>query len=310
MPNSKQPRTPEDTAHQLCRLIGQPQASPGVANVDWPLLYAVAEAQGLAPMLHYSACQHDLRTDIDATTWAALEQSARQAALEYALAAREQNRIAGALADAGIRVLWLKGLAVAQTLYPEPYRRPMVDLDLLVPDAQREAALDVMLALGYVIEADESKMLLAASPAIMRKLAHHVVLSKSSAGAVMVELHYRLGSYLSMGPIVDPTPWIWDQAVVSDDGALTLASEALLLYLCAHAALQHGDQEATLKHYLDIHLLISARSFDWDTVIAQAVALRWALATEHSLCKVSELFDTRIPDPVIESLRRGRAPEE
>ncbi len=310
MSNRQPPRTAEGTAHQLCRLISQPQASHSVASADWPTLYALAEAQGLAPMLHYIACQYDLRTHIDVETWKALEQSARQAALEHALLVREQKRIARALADAGVRVLWLKGLSVAQMLYPEPYRRPMVDLDLLVPDLQGEIAVRVLHRLSYKIEADESEMLLAGNPAIMRKLIHHVVFSNGLQSTMMVELHYRLGSYPGMGQTVDPTPWIWEQAIAREDGSLTLSPEALLLYLCAHIALQHGDQEAALKHYLDIHLLITTRSIDWDAVIAQAVDLRWTLAAEHGLRKVSELFGTRFPDDVIDTLRQRRAPEE
>ena len=53
------------------------------------------------------------------------------------------EQIAGALAGAGIRMMPLKGAALARTVYAEPGDRPMGDLDLLVApeDVQRSHAL-------------------------------------------------------------------------------------------------------------------------------------------------------------------------
>lgn len=54
-----------------------------------------------------------------------------------------------ALGRAGIRVILLKGIAYAGTLYPDPALRPMSDVDLLVEAARYRDAIDVLGRLGY-----------------------------------------------------------------------------------------------------------------------------------------------------------------
>ncbi len=66
------------------------------------------------------------------------------------LRALEQAReIASTAAEAGIRVLPLKGAAALTWLYPELEQRALGDLDLLVRPEQAEAACRTLLDLGY-----------------------------------------------------------------------------------------------------------------------------------------------------------------
>ena len=62
---------------------------------------------------------------------------------------------------AGVPVTLLKGISVADELYPAPHLRPMGDIDLLVPEDRREAVESGMLRRGYVrkigYEADEGE---------------------------------------------------------------------------------------------------------------------------------------------------------
>ncbi|MCA9904453.1 MAG: nucleotidyltransferase family protein [Anaerolineae bacterium] len=308
--NSKELRKADEMARRLCRIISQPHEAHTIHSIDWPVLGRFAEKQGLGPMLYYTLSQLELDSKIDAATWTFLEQSVRRMALLHTLFEREQDQIAQMLEDAGVRFLWLKGLSVAKLVYPESYLRPLVDLDLLVPESQLDTAMGGLLAFGYQIQADESETLLGANRTIMRKLTHHVVMRRTSEPAITVELHYRVGNYLAVKQHVDPTQWVWEHTVPNDDGTLVLTLEALLLYLCAHIALQHGDQAAELKLFLDVHLLITTKQLDWHIIVSQAIYLRWTMAVEHVLRRTSNMFGTHFPVDVIDTLREQRTSDE
>ena len=69
---------------------------------------------------------------------------AQQIRFEYA-----QAQVQTALAEANIPAMWIKGSALAHTIYPKPSLRPMCDLDVLVPYDRREAAFEEVTQLGY-----------------------------------------------------------------------------------------------------------------------------------------------------------------
>ena len=85
-----------------------------------------------------------------------------------------------------------------------------------------------------------------------------------------------------------------------------LQPEAHLLYLCAHDLLHHGEKFTNLRQYLDLHLLITKETLDWDVITEQAAVLRWTYAVERALTLTSELYNTPVPAPVIPHLRALR----
>jgi hypothetical protein len=63
---------------------------------------------------------------------------------------KEQTRpIIEGLADAGIRILAIKGSALGELYYRNPALRPMADYDLVVPESEVPTARRVLMALGY-----------------------------------------------------------------------------------------------------------------------------------------------------------------
>ena len=116
----------------------------------WNTLLERAESVGLAPL----AFEHLQATGIT------IPEDSRNALLALTIRHRRANRIRGsvlaellsAFQDQGIRALALKGVALANTVYPRPGLRPMRDMDILVREQDARPAQAKLLDLGFVPE--------------------------------------------------------------------------------------------------------------------------------------------------------------
>lgn len=227
-----------------------------------------------------------------------------QSAIHYLSMLKTQKEITAALNQAAIPALWLKGIALAHTVYPQPSLRPMSDLDVLVPYDQRQAALRVAEQLGYRIYQPQGG-LLSADDQVRFKMTYHFALRGGIADSVLLELHFHLLSADDSLLSQDRLAWFWSQTNVIHNGSsmTVLKPEAHLLYLAAHALLQHGEAESTLRQFLDMHLLIANSTLDWPLVTAQARAFGWQTALLRALTLSSDYFNTPVPDDALAALR-------
>ena len=278
-------------------------------------LVAIAIQQNLAPLLLWTLKQRaDLLDPALAAQLAPLQAQARQVAARYALLKTTRAHVQATLAATGIPALWLKGAALAETVYPQPVLRPMGDLDVLVPFERRAEALVALKAAGY---ADEPRDPLAAQVAAFLppdETHHHYNLVGGPGGGVRVELHFRVAQTIL--PDLAALEWFWSQAAEATDrqgnplGFQTLRPEAHLLYLCAHALLQHGEAHLGLLHLYDLHLLATVYDLDWALIVERAAILRWTYPVERALTLAAEYFGTPVPAWVPEQLRARRPADE
>jgi hypothetical protein len=77
-----------------------------------------------------------------------------RATLDWARMQRDLQPVFAMLKANGIRVVPLKGLSYATTIYTVPAERPMSDADLLVRADDERKARDVLAELGYELSAD------------------------------------------------------------------------------------------------------------------------------------------------------------
>ncbi len=254
-------------------------------------LARLAGWHGVAPMLQ-DALQ---RRGIDPAEepdgpWGALLPRTRQSAVRYLLLRSAQAEIRRTLEAHGLRELWLKGFALAHTVYPDPTFRPMADLDVWLPEVSRTEALRLLGDLGY---RPPYPRLFDRAP----EFSYHDFLHGGPGGEVTVELHRHLLG--GPGQLLDgeDLQWFLDGPESFDDGDvafLTLRREAHFLYLLAHALLQHGESESPLRWYLDLDLLIRS-GLDWDLIVDRALDLGWVAALERVLFLCRAYFDSPIP---------------
>jgi hypothetical protein len=268
-----------------------------VSAADAEALAPLALAHGLGPML-FAAVQ-DAGIAPAGSAWSPLAGYARDAATRYLLARVEQGRIEAALGAAGIEWVWLKGYALAHTVYPRPALRPMKDLDLLVPPERCDDAERAVLALGYRPAADAPLMFRGGG-----RVAHHLPTLRSPGG-MLVEMHTSLHPSQLLR-VSQHLHWFRAQVVETDAGGVRVrhfTPEAQLLHLAAHAILQHGEAERYLQRFLDCHLVVARTPrLDWDVVLGQAAALDWTYALHRALVRARQHFNTPVPDHVLRAL--------
>lgn len=286
----------------LCQFLVRPRA-------DAPLddLARLALAHDVAACFLWAARTLPL-PDSDAIQ--AARAAAQRTAVHTMLMERTTTQVADALAAAAIPHLWLKGAALAATVYPDTALRPLVDLDVLVPFEQRWRALAALRERGFT--ASEMLSLHDANADAAADHLHHFTLQGHSR--TLVELHFRLLG-ADGKTLLPPEQAAWFSRQTMPYAHLgrtftTLTPEAHLLYLCAHAVLQHGTAYFALKWYLDLHLLVSRYALDWEAALAQAAALRWTYAVERALDITAGLFDTHLPAHVLPALRASRPADE
>lgn len=281
------------------------QAPPaGIPEARWADLIALALDHGLGGMLLWSLRRAGWAQDGD-PRWQVLVDAVRRYGRYSLLLERSRRQAAAAFDQGNIPAIWLKGIALARTCYPEPHLRPMYDLDVLVRPGQMAAARQALLGVGFrSAQADFFEL-----GGFTDQARHHEGLVDRT-GQVNLELHFRLLAPTMRAPLEDAQmEWFWEQTgELSQAGPSfrVLKPEASLLYLCAHAVLQHEEKALDLLHLLDLHLLVSQGALDWDLVMEQAAALGWTYAVEAALGRLPALYGTRLPEGLLRDLQQQR----
>ena len=164
----------------------------------------------------------------------------------------------------GIPTLVLKGAALATLYYRDVGLRPMGDIDMLVPHAQRDQALSLLVKSGW-----HRRDTLADS----LDLGHGYALDHPSRPKV--DLHWRVGWEFCLRDDPDrSTEPFWAGAVSLPLGpralvpARTLCAADHVLHLCAHGTRASGA--AILRSLADATTVISAGVLDWDRLVDHA----------------------------------------
>ncbi|HKV80683.1 MAG TPA: nucleotidyltransferase family protein [Candidatus Sulfotelmatobacter sp.] len=259
------------------------------APLQWPLLLERAYAHGVYPLVYrnlrqlgFSAVPDMVQTE--------LKRAYMANALRNQLLAEDLARLLHLLSHADIPVIPLKGIALAESLYGDQYARVCADVDLLVPPAYCNRAVEVILSAGYPDVYHD---------AFFRKLelrhGRHYSFQRDNAGrCTYIELHWRLVQYSSRDN--DIVADLWAEARLTNRcgaPAYTFSSEWELLYLALHVAEHRWEG---LKWLVDLHELCTCRPPDWRRLKEKAEQFELDLVLSQTLAVCSLLLGTRLPD--------------
>jgi hypothetical protein len=264
------------------------------ADLDWERLYAQAATGRLTSVLAHKPapgapawfrprCERDF-----------LENQAHQLLLYQQLEAMLE-----AFERAGLAVMVVKGPVVADTVYPHPGWRPMVDLDLVVKDEDWAPSMAVLTELGFT--AEESGW-----SGLTEELTGQVSMLKSVGPAIAaVEIHRDLrilSERLAVRGEVDRNrAWADTQPYVCGAGrGLALSPEDAIAYASTHWAQHHFFSSIWL---VDIALMAAQPKLHWDKLVRQAHADGTAYFLWSALFLVHALFAAPVPAEVLSALQ-------
>lgn len=214
----------------------------------------------------------------------------------------EAVRTLGALEDAGIDAITLKGPLLSQTLYGDPTMRQCIDLDLLVEWEDFRGARDVLTAQGYQLMSNEPPWDdWRIDP--WRRLAKDIMLFHPER-QIALELHHRLKSPEALLPSLS-TAQATETVELAGKQLRAFAREDLLVYLCVHAATSLWDR---LKWLADIRALLAGLGLDEiEQLQAHSEALGTGRCTALGLILCHRHWGQALPADILE--RPARDPK-
>lgn len=143
----------------LLRVLGMYVAGPAppaplsedlpLASLDWNLLLEVARREGVLPFVASVLKSGGQSKKLAGEAQDRLSASLWQAEWEMRIKEMEFRKINLFFAREGIRVIPLKGFALAQQVYETPAHRTMADLDLLIQEKDHRRAVDLLRDWGF-----------------------------------------------------------------------------------------------------------------------------------------------------------------
>ena len=274
--------------------------SAATGALDWDRVLRLAHAEH-AVVLIYPV----LRSVASDVVPARVLEQMRQLALvsEFALLQLESRlRVSlAALSQAQVRVMLLKGAALAYSVYGDIRMRPMSDVDILVDPRDAETARRVMLEVGW-------REISGGVPDRVYEHHHHAPpLRDAHVPDVHLEIHtalfpkrqpfaFDLGDLWSRGHPLDPAIGV---ALVPD----VVHS---LLYACLHFLWSHQGQFGAWRTVRDVDAIARRTDLDWDEFVSVARRTRGETSCYWTLRIAEEASGVEIPASVLRDLRPRR----
>lgn len=215
-----------------CRWVfagGDGQAiARAVTSVNWPRFVRTVRFHRVQGLVWKCLAQLGKAVPNEvATQFAADARSIAAANLQIAVASRE---LSAAFNQAGVALLFVKGLTVSGLAYGDPLLKMGWDIDLLIDPTQLEQAANVMRECGYHL----------IIPAAPERLGSWHLLRKDSGWAseagIHIELHTRLTENRHVIPLINVRSPSRQVQIAPGIILPTLSHDELVTYLCVHGA--------------------------------------------------------------------------
>ena len=249
-----------------------------------------------------------LRSSKDGSEWPrnireALASEVRALAAGELLHHQELTSVVDVLEAHGLSPIFMKGTALAYSLYDTPSSRPRIDTDLFIRRDQADPIRHAMEGLGYTAPPYcQGDWLFCQFPLV-----------KTAAFGVehRFDCHWKISTQSTFADVLTFDE-IADRTIALPalgTSARTLAPLDALLLACIHPVMHHRSAESLIWLY-DIHLLASSLSApEFERFAEMANAKRVSAICAHQLTAAKTRLGTRIPDAVIRDMTVGRKRE-
>jgi hypothetical protein len=202
------------------------------SSVDWAEFARLVQRHRVESLVNSALKKNDVPRPAEIDE--ALSTDARTNAERNLRAAAECKRIAEGFSDAGVDLLFVKGLTLSALAYGDPFLKMSIDIDILVERSALAEAATLLQAMGYravIPPADANS----AELSKWHKRRKESVWTHAGNGLV-VDLHTALADTPALIPAIGMTSPRQTVPVTSQWSFSTLAQDELLAYLCVHGA--------------------------------------------------------------------------
>jgi hypothetical protein len=260
---------------------------------EWPQLLAEAREHGLLPVLSDAA----MAAKLDHEMIAAMRPDI---AAERALALvreRELRLLTDRCADSGIVPLIIKGAHLAYAVYPSPDRRPRLDTDILIDEADRERLATCLTALGYAPVPHVTGDVAFTQRSYWR--------ADASGARHSLDVHWRLTIPKAFADRLTYAELRRASVAIPQLGAHALGPSLMhaLLIACVHRIAHHAG-DVRLVWLYDLHLIAARLTApDWQALADVAVERGLAPVVAASVAAAHDAFHTLVPERTIARLQ-------
>jgi len=216
----------------------------------------------------------------------------------------ELDRVAARLADEGIPLVALKNGGIARGVYPCSGCCPMGDLDVLVEKRHFRPAHQILLDEGYHFEF-RSPLEEAELEAAEKSSGTEYCKTLPNGGKLWFELQWRPVAGRWIRPDQEPPAdeLIARSLPIPGTAVRLLAPEDNLLQVALHTAKHSYVRAPGIRLHLDVDRIVRYQTVNWDLFLSRVLALQVKTPVYFSLVIPKMLFDTPIPDDVLNALR-------
>jgi len=273
---------------------------------DWPRIVEMAKQEEVAAVLFHNITKHCLQGLVPQGCYGDLSNQYYANLKRNLLVIGALRQVLATFQRTGIHCIILKGIALAERVYPNIAMRGMSDVDILVRKADLFNVDEQLSSLGYTSR-DSS-----AAKAIHNPAGYLASLEYRRNELTPLNLHVHWHPVNTSVPAaifaecID-TRRLSESAtatIVADSQAWILSPEHLIIYLCEHA-LRIGHSFDRLILVCDIFHAITAfeDTIDWDLIAEESRRFNLSRFVYHGLSIVKYHTSLNIPDACMARLR-------
>ena len=277
---------------------GNPIRDRFLKNFTWDSILKNGQSFEVGPLLHYILEQidHQQKKLISNTVRERLKKNYHQYMYHSMLLHNEVQQALNILQEARIKVVVLKGAALAETVYKNIALRPMADIDLLIFKKDLNKAKQALFEIGF------RKIEYRSLRDISNEHPFHLRFIKESSGyPIIIELHWDIAE----NPVNVEITEVMQRAVranIGGIGAYVMCPDDLLLYLCWHTANHRFPRLIWLCDVAQV-IKVYGENINWDVIIERSKRWRIRKAVYCSLYLAKNVLCAQVPKKVLSSFQ-------
>ena len=223
------------------------------------------------------------------------------------------TQVADRLDEVGVPIVALKNGGISTAIMDDYGKCPMGDIDTLVNKGDFMKAHMILTNMGFTFKFRSEFEFEDIQQAFIDGGTEYFYIDKDDSSKQMwFELSWRAisGRWIRPDKEPDTEVLIADSKFIKDYKIRILSPEDNLLQVAIHTAKHSYVREPGFRLHLDVERIVKHLNIDWDLFLKKVEEVGTKTAVYYSLYISKQLYDTPIPDYILEKLRPCRRKDE